>query len=335
MFRHRSLRALASLGLTLSLTITALAASVSAAPPGPKPAPSVTPVPTEIAPGNAGAFDVSFTNGGSSNYSQFFLDAATPEGLTYQGLVDGPTLIAPDDSETDLPPESCNSSGDLECAFGPLNAGYTIYVRPLYDTEDTASGSYSVNFIFTSTGTPSDKKGRSHGDDFAKAGSITINGDDDFDGGYFTSPFEVATNPALSRRNQQSTTIPAFAAFNGGPLTAEEVALSTFECPSQVAADGGECFTLWSVIDVDEGTYYGDGFEIVIGLDSTLASGQVNAIKFVHVKDDGTVELITNLCDTTTPGVAPGNMPCRYFTSDGGDTLAHIWIQGNGRLSGY
>ena len=74
--------------------------------------------------------------------------------------------------------------------------------------------------------------------------------------------------------------------------------------------------------------------EIVIGLDSTLASGQVNAVKFVHVKDDGSVELIKNLCNVTTGG-APTNMPCRYFTPDGGDTLAHIWITGNGRLSGY
>jgi hypothetical protein len=336
MFRHRSTRALASLGLTLSLTITALAASVSAAPPGPKPAPSVTPVPAEIAAGNAGAFDVSFENEGSSNYAQFFLDAETPDGLTYQGLVDGPTLISPTNVETDLPASSCvNNLGDLDCAFGALNAGYTIYVRPLYDTEDDASGSYPVEFIFTSTGTPADGPGRSHGDDFKDTGSITINADDDFDGGYFSGATPIGTNPSLTRRNQQSTTIPSFAAFDGGPLTAEEVPLSDFECPAQVAADGGDCFTLWSVIDVDEATEYAGGFEIIIGLDSTLASGQVNAIKFVHVKDDGTVELIKNLCDTTTPGVAPDNMPCRYFTSDGGDTLAHIWITGNGRLGGY
>ena len=335
MFRNRSMRALASLGITFSLTVTALAASVSAAPPPPKPTPTVAAVPTEISPGNAGAFDVSFKNAGSSNYSQFFLDADTPAGLTFQGLVDGPTLISPTNVRTDLPDSSCvNNAGDLDCAFGPLNAGYTIYVRPLYDTELDASGTYLVNFIFTSTGTPSDKNGRSHGDDFAKAGSITINADDDFDGGYFLGATDIATNPALSRRNQQSTSIPAFAAFNGGPLTAEEVALSTFACPAQVAADGGSCFTLWSIIDVDEATPYTGGFEVVIGLDSTLASGQVNAIKFVHVKDDGSVELVKNLCNDTS-GAAPTNMPCRYFTADGGDTLAHIWLTGNGRLSGY
>jgi hypothetical protein len=112
------------------------------------------------------------------------------------------------------------------------------------------------------------------------------------------------------------------------------VALSTFACPAQVAADGGTCFTLWSIIDVDEATEYTGGFEIIIGLDSTLTSGQVNAIKFVHVKDDGSVELIKDLCNVTT-GAAPTNMPCRYFTSDGGDTLVHIWITGNGRLGGY
>lgn len=335
MFRNRSTRALASLGITLSLTITALAGSVSAAAPGPKPVPSVTAVPAEIAPGNAGAFDVSFTNAGTSNYSQFFLDAKTPTGLTFQGLVAGPTLISPTNVKTDLPDTSCvDTAGDLDCAFGPLNAGYTIYVRPLYDTDDSASGTYAVPFIFTSTGTPSDKLGRSHGDDFGKTGLITINSDDDFDGGYFLGATEIATNPALSRRNQQSTSIPAFTAFNGGPLTAEEVALSTFTCPSQVADDGGACFTLWSIINVDEATPYGGGFEIVIGLDNSLASGQVNAIKFVHVKDDGSVELVKNLCNDTS-GAAPTNMPCRYFTPDGGDTLAHIWLTGNGRLSGY
>jgi FlaG/FlaF family flagellin (archaellin) len=334
MFRHRSLRAIASLCLTLSLTITALAASVSAAPPGPKPAPSVTPVPSEVAPGNAGAFDVSFTNGGSSNYAQLFLDADTPDGLTFRGLVAGPTLISPTGDETNLPANSCNSTGDLDCAFGALNAGYTIYVRPLYDTEDDASGSYPVEFIFTSTGTPSDGPGRSHGDDFKDTGSITINADDDFDGGYFAGGTDIGTNPSLTRRNQQSTTIPAFTAFNGGPLTAGEVPLSDFDCPAQVAADGGDCFTQWSVIDVDEATEYTGGFEIIIGLDSTLTSGQVNAIKFVHVKDDGSVELIKDLCNVTT-GAAPTNMPCRYFTSDGGDTLVHIWITGNGRLGGY
>lgn len=335
MFRNRSMRALASLCITLSLTITALAASVSAAPPGPKPAPTVTAVPAEIAPGNAGAFDVSFENAGSSNYSQFFLDADTPAGLTFQGLVAGPTLISPTNVETQLPASSCvSNAGDLDCAFGPLNAGYTIYVRPLYDTNENASGSYPVTFIFTSTGTASDGPGRSHGDDFKNTGSITINTDDDFDGGYFLTPTPIETNPSLSRRNQQSTSIPAFANFNGGPLTAEEAPLSDFTCPSAVAADGGACFTQWSVINVDEATFYGTGFEVIIGLDSTLASGQVNAIKFVHVKDDGTVELVKNLCNDTT-GAAPTNMPCRYFTSDGGDTLAHIWLQGNGRLSGY
>jgi hypothetical protein len=335
MFRNRSTRALASLLVTFSLTITTLAGSASAAP-APKPTPTVTPVPAEIAPGNAGAFDVSFKNAGSSNYSQFFLDAHTPAGLTFQGLVDGPTLISPTNVKTNLPASSCvNTLGDLDCAFGPLNAGYTIYVRPLYDTEDDASGSYPVTFVFTSTGTPADQPGRSHGDDFKNTGSITINTDDDFDGGYFLGATPIATNPALSRRNQQSTSIPAFAAFNGGPLTAEEVALSTFDCPSEVAADGGNCFTLWSIISVDDpNTSYTGGFEVIIGLDSTLASGQVNAIKFVHVKDDGTVELVKNLCNVTT-GAAPTNMPCRYFTSDGGDTLAHIWLTQNGRLSGY
>ena len=338
MFRNRSMRALASLFVTLSLTITALAGSASAAPPGPKPTPEVTPVPEEIAPGNAGAFDVSFFNQGSSNYAQFFLDADTPDGLTFQGLVDGPTLIPPagGGDPVNLSPTTCmNNAGDLDCAFGPLNAGWTIYVRPLYDTQDNASGSYPVTFIFTSTGTPSDGPGRSHGDDFKNTGAITINADDDFDGGYFKLPTGVETNPSLSRRNQQSTSIPAFANFNGGPLTAEEVPLGDFACPPQVAVDGGTCFTLWSVINVDEATPYVGGFEIVIGLDNTLASGQVNAIKFVHVKDDLTVELVKNLCDTQTPGVAPGNMPCRYFTSAGGDTFAHIWLTGNGRLSGY
>lgn len=333
MFRNRSTRALASLGLTLTLTITALAGSVSAAP-APKPVPTVTPVPTEVAPDNAGAFDVSFTNAGTSNYAQFFLDADTPDGLTYQGLVDGPTLISPTGAETDLPAASCNSSGDLDCTFGTLNAGYTIYVRPLYDTAADAAGTYPVTFIFTSTGAAGDKPGRSHGDDFKNTGSITINADTDFDGGYFKTPSAIETNPSLSRRNQQSTTIPAFAAFNGGPLTAEEVALSAFACPQQVADDGGSCFTQWSIIDVDEATPYAGGFEVIIGLDSTLASGQVNAIKFVHVRDDGTVELVKNLCNVTTGG-APTNLPCRYFTSSGGDIFAHIWLTGNGRLSGY
>jgi hypothetical protein len=337
MFRNRSTRALASLFVTLSLTITTLAGSASAAPPAPKPTPTVIPVPEEIAPGNAGAFDVSFKNEGSSNYSQFFLDALTPAGLTFQGLVDGPTLISPPPASirTTLPASSCVSTlGNLDCAFGPLNAGYTIYVRPLYDTADNASGTYPVTFIFTSTGTPSDGPGRSHGDDFKDTKSITINTDDDFDGGYFKTPTGVLTNPSLSRRNQQSTEIPSFALFNGGPLTAEEVPLLDFDCPSDVAADGGDCFTLWSVINVDEHTTYTGGFEIIIGLDNTLASGQVNAIKFVHVRDDESVELVKNLCNVTT-GAAPTNMPCRYFTSSGGDTFAHIWLIGNGRLSGY
>jgi hypothetical protein len=335
MSRNRSIRALASLGITLSLTLSALAASVSAAP-APKPTPVVKAVPAQIAPGNAGAFDVSFTNAGTSNYSQFFLDAATPTGLTYKGLVAGPTLTAPGGATTNLDPSVCvDNAGDLDCAFGPLNAGYKIYVRPLYDTADDASGTYSVNFIFTSTGTPSDKKGRSHGDDFAAAGLITINSSTNFDGGYFEDPTPIATNPSLTRRNPQSTSIPAFGAFNGGPLTAEEVALSTFDCPQKVADDGGTCFTQWSVIDVDEGTPYTGGFEVIIGLDNTLASGQVNAIKFVHVKDDGSVELIKATCDTTILGVVPGNMPCRWFESSGGDTFAHIWLTGNGRLSGY
>ncbi|HTI29521.1 MAG TPA: hypothetical protein VL687_04085 [Methylomirabilota bacterium] len=328
------------MGLIVSLALTVMAgpASVLAAPK-PKPVPVVTATPGQVAPGNAVRFDVSFKNTTASNFSQFFLDADTPDAADLgtadaaelNGVLTGPTITP---SNGASPTCGENSLGDLECTFGALNAGSTVSLAVWYQVPADFTGTFSVTFIFTTTGTPSDPHDRSHGDDFAGVGSAVVS-NDNFDGGYFLNPAPIQTDPALSRRNQQNTTIPAFAAFNGGPLTAQEVNISNLlPCPQEVADDGGSCFGQWSIINVDGATEYTGGFEVIIGLDNSLTPGQINAIKFVHVLDDGSVELIKTTCDKTD-GTVPGNMDCRYFTSSQGDAYAHIWLTQNGRLSGY
>jgi hypothetical protein len=341
MFWHRSIRALASLGVILSLALTAMAgpASVLAAPKD-RPVPTVVATPGQVAPGNAVRFDVSLTNSTPSNYSQFFLDGvasldpSASEDADYLGTLEGPT-IAPAGG-VPAPAGQCTQgdSVNLECSFGALPSGATVALAVWYATPEDFSGTFSVNFIFTSTGTPSDPKGRSHGDDFATVGSAVVSSNN-FDGGYFLTPVTIQTNQTLSRQNPQSTKIPSVGAFDGGPLTAQEVNFSNeLPCPQAVLDDDGSCFGQWSIINVDGGTLYPGGFEVIVGLDNSITPGQTNAIKFVHVKDDGTVELISQTCNDTS-GAAPTNLPCRYFTSSMGDSYAHIWLLLNGRLGGY
>jgi hypothetical protein len=349
MIRNKSTRVLATLGVTVSLALTAIAgpALVSAAP-APKPTPTVTAIPAQVdppnatiaqvAPDRAGAFDLSFTNSTPSNYSQFFLNAVTnpppSTGLDYAGVLGVPTITPAGGDPIELP-TACSGTNEpnLSCTFGALNSGSTVSLRVLYDTLPEATGLHAINFVFSSTGVPSDPKGRSHGDDFAKTGTISINSDNTkFDGGYFQAPAGVATNPAVTRQNPQSTAVPAFNAFTSGPLTVQEVPGNTYACPDEVIALGGTCRGEWSIINVNGGEPFAGGFEIQIRLDGSVTGGNIQSLKFAHVLDDLTVKLITATCSDLTPDPSEMDPGCKIIESlGGGDALVHLFVLENGR----
>jgi len=317
-------RTVTAILLALALAISALAAPALslAAPKPPKYIGSAAETPTQIAPGNMVRFDIEFKNNTSSNFAQLFM-TADPPNATLDSVLEQPTIngIQQGNCAADI-------DGNLSCTFGALNAGQTVKLAVLYDANEDATGTLTVNFLFTSTGdTSSDTPERSHGDDFPVTGSVIINTDADFDGGYFTDPASVGTDPELTRRgNPQSTSVPAFAGFGGGPLTVEEVDANDTDlvCPGISTAS---CFGQWAIVNVNDDALFLSGFQVVLGYDHV--SGNAEDVMFVHLVGGGST-FIQEACDADTL------VDCIASVDNvNGDTVFTLILSNNGPLRGF
>jgi len=291
----------------------------------------------EASPGvvSAGAlvrFDVHITNDSSSNYSSFFVDAATPNGATLvawfgesQGSCDG-------------------SSGDLSCDFGALNSGATVDFATIYEVPSSASGSFSVTFIATSNGsTGSDKPGQSHGDDYVVVTSVDI-GSGSTAGSYiYGDVLSTQNNQNLNKNNPQSSKLVFHDDKGTGfPATVQQEAGGFYTCPTDTAAS---CFGGWSVISADEGATFADGFTVILGYDKI--AGQAADVQFVHLLTtplpadpelNVDYEIIQSFNDNPCqPGGASYlNMPCVVsIETIQGDTYFTLALTNNGPLRGW
>lgn len=313
MFRNRSTRALASMGLSLSMAITVMAGPATTLAAQASAEHSAVAVPGAVTPGSNVAFDVHFKNTDNSNLSQFFLNAVTPAGATFVGV------------ESSSRGGCGNTAGNLSCTFGALNSGAQINLRVVYTTT-SSPGTFTVPFNFSTTGVAPDKGHNSHGDDYPTPGIVPLDATLNFGGAYTSAAVQVVTdNQTLSKRqNPQFTKVFAPAGLIG--VTVGEAAGNAFACPSQA----GSCFGQWSLIAVNSGVQYGGGFKVVLGY-----NGNIGNAKFVHVLDNGTVQLITAQCSSATPAVSEMNPGCFIIGSSGGDSFVTLWLIQNGRLSGY
>ena len=315
MLRYRSTRALVSLGLTLSLAATALAGPAMILGAQASAIHTATAIPGSVTPGANVAFDVHFQNTSPSNLAQLFLNAVTPEGATLIGV------------EFSTRPGCDTTSGDLHCTFGALNALDEINLRVVYRTP-REEGTFTVPFLFSTTGVAPDKGKNSHGDDYPTPGSATLDDSQDFGGAYTSDSGQVVTDSQElhARRNPQFTLVNA--PEDAIAVTVGEVGGATFACPTEA---GGTCFGQWSVIAVNGGFDYGSlgqAFSVVLGY-----KGNIGNASFVHVLDDGTVETITETCTSDPPPF--GEIPCKIITTSGGSSFVTLWLTENGRLSGY
>jgi hypothetical protein len=319
MFRNRSTRALASLGLTFILALTAMAGPAVILGAKATVITSAIAVPGSVSPGANVAFDISFMLAPTetSTLSQLYLRAETPNGATLLGL-------EPDS----LSQGTCNiTDALLTCSFGAVSPGVEVILRAVYKTSGTA-GTMAVAFNFNTTGVAKDKGGNSHGDAYqALPGTVDLNGSGNFAGAYIrdgSSALTVFDNQTLhSTRNPQSTLVNAPEDAIG--VTVGE---ATFACPASI----GTCFGQWSVISVNGGAPYPNGFSVVLGY-----KGNIGNASFVHTDDLGniieTIVYPTDLCSDSSP--VPAELPCMIPSSSGGNSFVTLWLTQNGRLSGY
>jgi hypothetical protein len=334
MFRHRSARALASLGLILSLALTAMAGPAVILGARASAVVTAFPLPETVSPGANVAFDVSFklAEGETSTLSQLYLSAETPDGAKLLGLEPG----SPSQGTCPIVTDAL-----LSCTFGAVSPGVEVTLRPVYETPSSGD-SMTVAFNFNTTGVTkgkADKGGNSHGDSYAALpGSVSLLGGGDFAGLYIRdgdTSLQVSDNQSLhNTRNPQSTLVNAPSGAIGVSVGEEAISPSTVLCPPEV----GTCFGQWSVISVNDGAPYPDGFSVVVGY-----KGNIGNANFVHLFDDydaltnpDAYELILNPEDTCSDSSPePTELPCMILSSSGGNSYATLWFTENGRTGGY
>ena len=325
MFRNRSTRVLASLLVSLSLAITALAGPAMILGAQASAIHTATAVPDAVSPGAKVAFDVYFklADTETSTLSQLNLSAVTPAGAELLGLEPG----SPSQG-------SCTTVANLSCSFGAVSPGVEVTLRVVYRTPTTGT-SMIVPFKFNTTGIAPDKGKNSHGDAYDTPGVVPLNGSGDFAGRYIQvgDDLTVSDNLALHRtRNPQSTLVNAPAGAIG--VTVGEQPGNTAVCP----AAAGTCFGQWSVISVNDGAPYGAGFSVVLGY-----KGNIGNASFVHLFDAydpitnptayELIEYPNDICSDASPDAS--ELPCMLLSSSNGDSFATLWLNQNGRLSGY
>jgi hypothetical protein len=327
MHQNRLPRLLGALGLAISLAGGTLFGTAFAAKPAGAMA-TATAVPSTVSPGGYAAFKIHFENDGPSHISQLDLAADTPSGATYIGVV------PPFDSV-------CSQGGAgtaLLCTFGAVNNGQSLDLTVVYQTPSNASGSWTVQFHFNSTGTTTG--GNSHGGDIAApSGTVGIYAASaDFAGGFtFGSNLTIGTNTNLGTGNPQSTTV--FAPADYIPVTAGELSTGGPPCPAS------SCLGQWSQVNVNNGATYPGGFKITITISRSVLPWYVlwfwdgDEINIAHVLDNSSVEYIVaehhqDWCSFDSTG-NPTSLPCLTESLDWNQATINVWTTTNGYLRGY
>jgi len=205
----------------------------------------------------------------------------------------------------------------------------------VYTTPANVAGTVDLDwFVFNTTGVANDKGKNSHGDDYLTTGSVSLDDTKDFGGAYTATGLQVVTDSQAlhATRNPQFTAVSSPAGSIG--VTVGEKPGNAFVCP----ADASTCFGQWSVISVNAGAPYPNGFSVLLGY-----KGNIGNASFVHLFDSydavtnptayETILYPANICSSPSPAAA--EIPCMILSSSGGNSYATLWLNQNGQIKAF
>jgi hypothetical protein len=318
--KHRTPRLLGAIALAISLSVGTLVGSTIAANPGWNA--SVVASPGTVSSGDTVGFVVTFTNGGSSNISQLYVNMPTPTGAAFTEVLKPASVAC-------TPPAG---STPLMCSYGAVNAGTTVVLTVVY-TSPATTGLLSATANFNTTGaTGSDRGGNSHGDTLSKTGSVTLSTSRDFAGRFVDTEGQttVFNDPTLGNKNKQSTS--ATINVTKVPVTVEDgfapscIAGSTI-CPTTSFGQASELF-------IANGQSFGAPFKVVINLyHPGVSASEVHGVyhSFTNALGVQQDENITAPCTGD-----PSAIQCFTATDIGNQNVRIIiWLLHNGKINGW
>jgi len=276
-------------------------------------------LPSVVHNGSSAGYRVTIANAGPSNISTLYLVTKTTAA---------PVYVAPDPTHG-----TCTQAlaGPLKCSFGAVNAGDSVTVTVAYQTP-TSGTSFDPVFQGNSNGaTFSDSRGTSHGDTLQTGTPqpTTLTSSKDFGGGFDIDAGAVSTDPLLSKKNIQATSVtppvPAVVA------AVEDNPAGTTDCPGC-----GSLLGEWAEVTVGDGqpfqgsplfpismTIYGKSVPLKLSDPTVLAK-----IGMVHVHD-GIVDTLNTPCPASGP-----ILNCVTATVVAGNLVITGWVDENGRVRG-
>jgi hypothetical protein len=287
----------------------------SAAPPGWTA--NVVSLPATVHAGADAGYGVTVTNGGKSNISALYVVSTSVP--TYVGGRDG---------------AKCTGPGvPLKCTFGALSSGANVQIVVGFRTG--SGSSFRAAFEANTTGVAGDKKGNSHGDVLAFAGTTALSSDKDFGGGFSSDQSAVGDSDVVGRNNVQSTSVtPPIA---GVVATVQDGAgAGTFTCGA--ACVGRTLFGEWSKVTVGDGQPVFDAAHQAILFPVTVLvygkalpkGATASSIDLVHVLDGGAgTEVLQDRCAPSGP-----TLNCVTVTQVGANFRLTGWVQQNGGFKG-
>jgi len=288
---------------------------------------TATAVPGTVSAGALVRYDVAVTNVSNSNYSSFFVDAVTPDKTSGGQLV--AVLVNATVTPTTTAPKSCDitSSGDLHCAFGPLNgSGSTASFSVLYRVPSNATGSWTVTFAASSNGFSNSDPGNSHGDAVNVPGTVSIGSGNNAGSYIFGDDTVVQNNQNLSKKNNPQSAKLDFTDSTESNFGATVSEAATTSCPTGITT----CYGDLVIMSVKGGQAIGGGFLATIGYFSVPGSATGRFIHWDTSDLTGTYDLI----DTSCADAAPGEACIDGTFKTGGNTFYVIRLFDNGPMRG-
>lgn len=314
--RTRAARKLITFVAAALVAVSAFAGTATAATPSWEI--SVTPLPSQVKPGEVAGYRVVISNKGTSNISQVFLTNALD---TTAGPLSADPYEILNTAYVSTSQGVCDPVGvRLDCTLGAIRKNKSATIVVAYATAPTAE-QLLVIFEANTTGVAGDNPGSSHGDVLQGIGLTTTNPSGNFGGRFVTSGLQdVFNNQTLGSGNLQTTKVGAPAVGIG--VTVADGTPASAWCPT--------CTSESSEIHVNDGATFSNGFKIEIQVSKDLVSGTISSV--YHQLDDGTVEQITTACPKNgNPNAA--QMPCfKVKNLPGGHALVTIWTTVNGKM---
>jgi hypothetical protein len=303
----------------LAGSVTYVAAGSPASASTPAWSADVQLLPALVHNGADAGYQITITNGGTSNISQLSLTGA--DSPTYVGGPNG---------------GSCSQPGvPLTCTFGSL-AGLNqapankVTIIVAYKTP-TSGTSFNEAWLASSTGVTGSDGGTSHGDTLSMSGTTSLTGDANYGGGFDKDGSTVGNDTSLGTNNTQSTQVTP--PIVGVIATVQDGTSVTFDCKSSCTKTP---FGEWSKVTVGSGGVFYDknGNPILFPVTlmvygKSLPTGvNANSIQLVHVLDSGAVDVLSTKCGATP------TLNCLTVTKVGQNFKITGWVAQNGGFKG-